>query len=164
MRFQSSSITNAVPTGSQNSSGWLSARGSHSILPSMRLQARHENVNLHYLSDADAEAANILTNMIDEEETHNIDISMAQGSLHPVMNILVSRSSAASQAVRAGIARQKKFFRVAFGNPEKALSALSFQFFLNSALSSSLEPFWTKKYVVSESSETTYLRGLCWSE
>ena len=32
---------------------------------------------LHYLSDADAEAANILTNMIDEEETHNIDISMA---------------------------------------------------------------------------------------
>ena len=32
---------------------------------------------LHYLSDADAEAANILTNMIDEEENHNIDISMA---------------------------------------------------------------------------------------
>ena len=34
----------------------------------------HESVNLHYLSDADAEAANILTNMIDEEETHNIDV------------------------------------------------------------------------------------------
>ena len=33
---------------------------------------------LHYLSDADAEAANILTNMIDEQEDHNIDISMAQ--------------------------------------------------------------------------------------
>ena len=33
---------------------------------------------LHYLSDADAEAANILTNMIEEEENHNIDIRMAQ--------------------------------------------------------------------------------------
>lgn len=53
----------------------------------------------------------------------------------------------------------KKFFGGAFGDPEKALSALSFQFFWNSALSSSLEPFLTKKYVVSESSETTYLRG-----
>ena len=53
----------------------------------------------------------------------------------------------------------KKFFRVAFGTHEKALGALSFQFFWNSALSSSLEPFWAKKYVVSESSETTYLRG-----
>ena len=53
----------------------------------------------------------------------------------------------------------KKFFRVAFGDPQKALSALSFQFFLNSALSSSLEPFWAKKYVVSDRSETTYLRG-----
>ena len=43
----------------------------------------------------------------------------------------------------------KKFFRVTFGNPQKALSALS----------SSLEPFWAKKYVVSDCSETTYLRG-----
>ena len=33
---------------------------------------------LHYLSDADAEAANILTNMIEEDESHNIDIGMAQ--------------------------------------------------------------------------------------
>ena len=33
---------------------------------------------LHYLTDADAEAATILTNMIDEQEDHNIDISMAQ--------------------------------------------------------------------------------------
>lgn len=33
---------------------------------------------LHYLTDADAEAANILTNMIEEEENHNIDIRMAQ--------------------------------------------------------------------------------------
>ena len=33
---------------------------------------------LHYLTDADAEAANILTNMIEEEENHNIDIGMAQ--------------------------------------------------------------------------------------
>ena len=32
---------------------------------------------LHYLTDADAEAANILTNMIEEEENHNIDIGMA---------------------------------------------------------------------------------------
>ena len=53
----------------------------------------------------------------------------------------------------------KKFFRGAFGDPQKALGALSFQFFLNSALSSSLEPFWAKKYVASENSETTYLRG-----
>ena len=53
----------------------------------------------------------------------------------------------------------KNFFRVAFGDPQKALSALRFQFFLNSALSSSLEPFWAKKYVVSDCSETTYLRG-----
>ncbi len=33
---------------------------------------------LHYLTDADAEAATILTNMIDEEENHMIDIGMAQ--------------------------------------------------------------------------------------
>jgi len=33
---------------------------------------------LHYLSDADAEAANILTNMIEEDESHHIDIGMAQ--------------------------------------------------------------------------------------
>ncbi len=33
---------------------------------------------LHYLTDADAEAANILTNMIEEDESHHIDIGMAQ--------------------------------------------------------------------------------------
>ena len=33
---------------------------------------------LHYLTDADAEAANILTNMIEEPEEHNIDIGLAQ--------------------------------------------------------------------------------------
>lgn len=32
---------------------------------------------LHYLTDADAEAANILTNMIEEEDTHHIDIGQA---------------------------------------------------------------------------------------
>ena len=32
---------------------------------------------LHYLSDADAEAANILTNMIEEDESHHINIDMA---------------------------------------------------------------------------------------
>ena len=32
---------------------------------------------LHYLTDADAEAANILTNMIEEPEDHTIDIGMA---------------------------------------------------------------------------------------
>lgn len=33
---------------------------------------------LHYLTDADAEAANILTNMIEEPEDHTIDIGIAQ--------------------------------------------------------------------------------------
>lgn len=33
---------------------------------------------LHYLTDADAEAANILTNMIEEPEDHTIDIRIAQ--------------------------------------------------------------------------------------
>lgn len=33
---------------------------------------------LHYLTDADAEAANILTNMIEEPEEHTIDIRIAQ--------------------------------------------------------------------------------------
>lgn len=33
---------------------------------------------LHYLTDADAEAASILTNMIEEPEDHTIDIGMAQ--------------------------------------------------------------------------------------
>lgn len=33
---------------------------------------------LHYLTDADAEAANILTNMIEEPENHTIDIGIAQ--------------------------------------------------------------------------------------
>ena len=33
---------------------------------------------LHYLTDADAEAANILTNMIEEPEDHTVDIRIAQ--------------------------------------------------------------------------------------
>ena len=49
----------------------------------VQARLRHSEIEttqkyLHYLSDADAEAANILTNMIEEPEEHNIDIGLAQ--------------------------------------------------------------------------------------